>query len=498
MVTNCANILHQFGPQPDGSWSETYSDMASGQILLTQPIQPYRPTTTPAATVGVEKGWCEPPAVEQPAAVVAQPVTEQPAPLVTAEAVAGGDLAGGVIALGGAGLVFVGLMVAGLAISYRIKPDPALQLPGQRQQSPMLPPPAAVPMAAAGGYTTHLAPMPESPQYQGASPAPAMPGGQAANADWQAVFSRIVNQAEFPNLFIVGRQGTGKTTLVEYLLSLIPHRKIAIDPHAEAGQWGGCQVIGRGMDYGAIAEFLTDTLDDVKTRYQIRASRQGYQPEPVTIVAEEMTGWAGQVSGAKGFIKASLSDFRKAGYQLISVAHSDTNTARGGAAGTASMRANGEVRIELRAKGYAVVSIPGEDTIELRFPNLAQYTPTAPPVEPAAPVDDRRSQLDSLYQGQAASAPHEAFYGHQPQTNRVEAIRQQHQGNAALLWLLDYLQPKQGQEVARRALCKHPQAAKLGVSSQGAMGQLLGILTGAELLSWVNDDALFIEDWHMV
>ncbi|NEZ67793.1 hypothetical protein D0962_34410 [Leptolyngbyaceae cyanobacterium CCMR0082] len=53
--------------------------------------------------------------------------------------------------------------------------------------------------------------------------------------DWEAVFSRIVDQAEFPSLFIYGRQGTGKTTLVNYLLMLINNEKVVLDPHYKYG-----------------------------------------------------------------------------------------------------------------------------------------------------------------------------------------------------------------------------------------------------------------------
>lgn len=64
--------------------------------------------------------------------------------------------------------------------------------------------------------------------------------------DWQAVFQRIVDQAEFPSLFIYGRQGTGKTTLVNYLLALISNRKVVLDPHYRYGAWAGCEELARG------------------------------------------------------------------------------------------------------------------------------------------------------------------------------------------------------------------------------------------------------------
>ncbi|MEM9008135.1 MAG: hypothetical protein AAGE59_32085 [Cyanobacteria bacterium P01_F01_bin.86] len=200
------------------------------------------------------------------------------------------------------------------------------------------------------------------------------PGGFPIREDWQAVFARVVNQAEFPSVFIYGRQGTGKTTTVNYLLSLITNRKIVLDPHYRYGAWKGCEVIGKGMDYQEIDEFIQECLEDIQTRYQMYATVPNYRPNIVTIVCEELTNWAEHISKGKAFTKASLSDFRKAGYQSISVAHGDTNTARGGATGTRKMRDEGEVHIKLLAKGKARITFPDEDPFILHYPNLEAYT----------------------------------------------------------------------------------------------------------------------------
>lgn len=200
------------------------------------------------------------------------------------------------------------------------------------------------------------------------------PGGLPSRDDWQAVFARVVNQAEFPSVFIYGRQGTGKTTTVNYLLSLITNRKIVLDPHYRYGAWKGCEVIGKGMDYQEIDEFIQECLEDIQTRYQMYATIPNYRPDIVTIVCEELTNWAEHISKGKAFTKASLSDFRKAGYQSISVAHGETNTARGGATGTRKMRDEGEVHIKLLAKGKARITFPDEDPFILHYPNLESYT----------------------------------------------------------------------------------------------------------------------------
>lgn len=230
----------------------------------------------------------------------------------------------------------------------------------------------------------------------------------SVRTDWEEVFARITNQAEFPSLFIYGRQGTGKTTLVNYLLSLIPNRKVVLDPHYRYGAWGGCEVIGKGQNYAEIDSFIVDCLNDIQARYSLYASTPGYTPDLVTVVCEELTNWAEHIKKGKEFTKASLSDFRKAGYQAINVAHSDTNTARGGATGTRKMRDNGEVKIQLLAKGKALVSIPDEATFELRFPDLSQIEK---PIQLAqSEISEQRERLESIIQVNSSTQPLQPSY----------------------------------------------------------------------------------------
>lgn len=212
------------------------------------------------------------------------------------------------------------------------------------------------------------------PATQPSNPPLNAPGGSPTRDDWQVVFNRVVNQAEFPSVFIYGRQGTGKTTTVNYLLSLITNRKVVLDPHYRYGAWKGCEVKGKGMNYAEIDEYITECLEDIQTRYQKYATVPSYRPDIVTIVCEELTNWAEHISKGKAFTKASLSDFRKAGYQSISVAHGETNTARGGATGTRKMRDEGEVHIKLLAKGKARITFPDETPFILHYPNLEPYT----------------------------------------------------------------------------------------------------------------------------
>ena len=198
--------------------------------------------------------------------------------------------------------------------------------------------------------------------------------GEAVRSDWQAVFGLVKDQDLYPAIAVIGSQGKGKTTLVEYLLSLLTQDKIVLDPHYAAGSWPGCRVIGAGMNYAAVGDALKNISADVKERYLQRACDVSYMPQRVTLVLEEQTNWASKVEGAGTFLKETLSDIRKVGYQAISVAHSDTNTARGGAKGTRKMRDQGELKIELVERGLAKVSLKDRETFLLRYPDPQPYT----------------------------------------------------------------------------------------------------------------------------
>ena len=224
---------------------------------------------------------------------------------------------------------------------------------------------------AASAITTSTAPA--------SNPFPDTPtaSSEPVRTDWQAVFSLVKDQSTYPAIAIIGAQGLGKTTLTEYLLSLLEQEKIALDPHYKAGAWPGCLVIGAGMDYAAVSTALTNISADVKERYQQRATDPNYRPALVALVLEEQTNWADKVDGAGKFLKETLSDIRKVGYQTFSVAHGDTNTARGGAKGTAKMRKQGELKIEILERGLAQVSLRGRETFLLSYPDPSTFTAKA-------------------------------------------------------------------------------------------------------------------------
>lgn len=200
---------------------------------------------------------------------------------------------------------------------------------------------------------------------------------------------------DFPVVSIHGPQGSGKTTLAQWLSTTIDSKQIVLDPHHLRGDWPNCEVIGSGANYEAIDAALIEAMAINKQRYQQRA-RGVAEFEPITYIVEELTSWEGSVPNAAKFIRMSLSDFRKANQRLIKISHGRTNTAQGGAAGTAKMRAEGEVEIHLLRKGLAHVTFPFQEPVELEIPKLS--TGTYRTVEPAAvtPEPTDSSNLEAM------------------------------------------------------------------------------------------------------
>ena len=220
--------------------------------------------------------------------------------------------------------------------------------------------------------------------------------------DYLEIFWRSL---DYPVVSVHGPQGTGKTTLVQWLSTALNGRQVVLDPHYLLGDWPGCEVVGAGADYKAIDDALLDAMALNKTRYKERAKGVA-EFDPVSYIAEELTSWAGKVPSSGEFIRMTLSDFRKANQRLIKVSHGRTNTTQGGAAGTAKMRAEGEVEIHLLRKGRARVTFPFEEPVEFDFPLLRPGTsrPVEPPAVTAEPTDQHRAQAQppELPEGGAA------------------------------------------------------------------------------------------------
>jgi hypothetical protein len=149
----------------------------------------------------------------------------------------------------------------------------------------------------------------------------------------------------YPQTLIFGGMGSGKTTIVRWIAEQrqnAGYRVVVVDPHAEFGSWDGLEVIGKGLDWQGISDFMESFIDDIKTRFELIASTPNPALQKTLIVCEEMTGWSEEIDPkliAK-FDNCLIGDIRKAKYAVIKLAHNDTLSTTGGKAGTKKTQEN--------------------------------------------------------------------------------------------------------------------------------------------------------------
>lgn len=96
------------------------------------------------------------------------------------------------------------------------------------------------------------------------------------------------------NIFLIGKKGSGKTSLLERLLeeklNAKPSSKIfIIDPHSRKDQWN-YPTYGLGKNYEQILEKIDEVLNIVKSRYYaLSQNSDNLVFDPIVLVIDEMT-----------------------------------------------------------------------------------------------------------------------------------------------------------------------------------------------------------------
>lgn len=151
--------------------------------------------------------------------------------------------------------------------------------------------------------------------------------------DWQALRDTV----EFPHIAITGKTGQGKSTLAEYLCTLLGGGVIAVAPHYEPGDFPSADlIVGTGRDYGgavasepsidwadimagqlvSVSGFIKSLHGEMTQRY--RGDRSSCQP--VNVILDEFNAYA-KLDGLGELIKQLIREGRKVGIRLMLLCH---------------------------------------------------------------------------------------------------------------------------------------------------------------------------------
>lgn len=225
----------------------------------------------------------------------------------------------------------------------------------------------------------------------------------------------------YPSVLIYGAPGSGKTTFAEQEVKRrleAGHRVIVCDPHAAYGAWQGCEVVGGGMNYADIDAKLEWFATEVRRRYKIIETQPNPTFQPLTLVCDEFTNWAGRCSAAGEFFQSALSDIRKAKMFGFIVSHTRTLAGLANAAGMAKLRDEALLEVELLGqqcpktgeavpKFEALVKLPGQSLADRKLVKLERKTTVQnAPISDAQITSDKSSGKDTtLPQSDSGNLP---------------------------------------------------------------------------------------------
>lgn len=126
-------------------------------------------------------------------------------------------------------------------------------------------------------------------------------------------------------VLVIGASGTGKTNLLQWVVSRRAGGVLVIDPHAAPGKWGPAKVVGIGSNFPEIEATLDNLIVLMVQRYKEIGQglvREGEHPR-LTIIIDEWMSIAYQCRNAQDTLVRLLTESRKAAFSVIIGSHSE-------------------------------------------------------------------------------------------------------------------------------------------------------------------------------
>lgn len=132
------------------------------------------------------------------------------------------------------------------------------------------------------------------------------------------------NPNQFPHLRIIGKTGSGKTLLADWLLDVLGGEVVVVTPKKRWGDWTGLRIIGctpEPFDYDAIAQYLDGLVIEMYERY--KQIDNGVTPVFLTVVIDEWRLISQKVERAKDIMRELITVAREANIRIIALAQGE-------------------------------------------------------------------------------------------------------------------------------------------------------------------------------
>jgi len=125
----------------------------------------------------------------------------------------------------------------------------------------------------------------------------------------------------FPHIRIIAKSGMGKTTLAEWLLSILGGQQFVITPKKKPKDWQGQKVYGVGFNFDECASQMTWVKGQMYNRFD--QMEQGIEPEFINFVADEWRLVIKNKPDAKEDMKEVITVARDAKIRMIGIAQGE-------------------------------------------------------------------------------------------------------------------------------------------------------------------------------